>query len=439
MKPFASFQTGGFRRCLGAALGLIALGLATAKADTFDLMNGATVEGTLLENNAAAKTLTLEFTLGGNLVKRTVPYATVHAITVNGVRTELTPKPGGGSGTAAASAGPATRTAAEVKALVAQTGGSDPEWLSKTRLNIPKTLDLDWPEPAPKGWNNQKNVGQFIWDIINPNDTRWEEGVKFMYHLMDLHKGDRAKHERVVKSLASMYFRFFQDYSRAAYWWQQTGVGPDDNDAVGLAECYWRLGNKQMALDLVEGSRFLRLGSIKLLGDMLETEKSLKMASDFVGVGGEAHEAWLLAGDSCRTAGRLEEAATYYQRVLDTPAEGNRAERQKKVQARATASLEALKLFELADLKQVRDGTYQDSSLGYEGQVQVGVTVRGGKIQSVKITQHKEKQYYSALTDVPDQILAKQGVKGVDATSRATITAEAIINATAKALAKGVP
>ena len=38
---------------------------------------------------------------------------------------------------------------------------------------------------------------------------------------------------------------------------------------------------------------------------------------------------------------------------------------------------------------------------------------------------------------VPAQIIAKQGVKGVDATSRATITGEAIINATAKALAQG--
>jgi uncharacterized protein with FMN-binding domain len=35
------------------------------------------------------------------------------------------------------------------------------------------------------------------------------------------------------------------------------------------------------------------------------------------------------------------------------------------------------------------------------------------------------------------QILLKQGAKGVDATSGATITSEAILNATLKALAKG--
>ena len=41
------------------------------------------------------------------------------------------------------------------------------------------------------------------------------------------------------------------------------------------------------------------------------------------------------------------------------------------------------------------------------------------------------------MTDTPEKILAKQSVKGVDATSSATITSEAIINATAKALAQG--
>jgi uncharacterized protein with FMN-binding domain len=41
------------------------------------------------------------------------------------------------------------------------------------------------------------------------------------------------------------------------------------------------------------------------------------------------------------------------------------------------------------------------------------------------------------MTDTPQKILAKQGVRGVDATSAATITSEAIINATAKALAGG--
>ena len=42
-----------------------------------------------------------------------------------------------------------------------------------------------------------------------------------------------------------------------------------------------------------------------------------------------------------------------------------------------------------------------------------------------------------SAADTPAKIIAKQGVKGVDATSNATITSEAIINGTAKALASG--
>jgi uncharacterized protein with FMN-binding domain len=87
-------------------------------------------------------------------------------------------------------------------------------------------------------------------------------------------------------------------------------------------------------------------------------------------------------------------------------------------------------------VNQIPDGSYTSTSLGYEGDLKVEVVVKDKRIESVRVVEHKEKQFYSALTDVPKQIIAKQGVKGVDATSRATITAEAIIHAAAKVLAK---
>jgi uncharacterized protein with FMN-binding domain len=70
--------------------------------------------------------------------------------------------------------------------------------------------------------------------------------------------------------------------------------------------------------------------------------------------------------------------------------------------------------------------------------VHIEVAVRGGRIESVKVTQHQEKQFYSAIAEVPRKIIEKQGLKGIDATSSATITSEAIINATAKALSGGM-
>jgi uncharacterized protein with FMN-binding domain len=417
---------------------LLTLGVTIAilRADTIELMNGAKVEGTVIENNADAKTVTVEFLLGGQKATRTVPHATVHAITVAGARTVLTPKAGQQGGTAKVAPTPA-----EIQQTIDRVGSTEPDWLDRTRLNYPDTLDLSWPADPPKPWNPQKNMGQYIWDVINPNTGRWEEGVKLMYLLLEKNKGDNDVRERIVLSLASMYFRFFQDYPRAAYWWKQAGIVADDNSAVSLAECYWRMGSKQMAIDLLEESRYVRLGAIKLYGDMGETQRAIKQADSYAKADGDGdpHEAWLLAGDACRLAGRAEEATAYYEKAISTPGSGQGAQRLQKVKNRAQANLAALKLFDLADVSKVKDGTYQDSSLGYEAQVEISVKVRGGKIEDLKVTQHREKQYYSSLTDVPAQIIAKQSVKGVDATSRATITGEAIINATAKALAKGAP
>ena len=69
-----------------------------------------------------------------------------------------------------------------------------------------------------------------------------------------------------------------------------------------------------------------------------------------------------------------------------------------------------------------------------------GITgiVKDGRIEDVRVTRHREKQYYSSITDTPKKIVERQSVAGIDATSSATITSEAIINATAKALADGL-
>ncbi len=393
-------------------------------ADTLELANGNKLEGKVLEENTTDKTLTVEFSLGGTVTKRTVPFSAVKAILSGGQRRA--------PGASAASAQP--KTPEDIRALIEKEGAAEPDWLKGARSNHPKTLDLTWPEKPPGGgWNNQKNLGQYIWDIVNPNNSRWREGVRLMHDLLADSPPEDVK-LRATKELANMYFRFFQDYARAAYWWQKAGVTVDDNPGIHLAECYWRLGSKEMALEFIKGAQYLSLDAIKLLGDLGETDRAVTMAEEY----GEA-EAWQQAGDACRLAGRIEEARKFYEKTVNAPATGQRAERQKRAQARAQASLDALNLIAAADVSKVRDGTYKDSSLGYEGQVEVSVKVSGGKIADVKVTNHKEKQYYSSLTDMPAQIIAKQGVKGVDATSRATITGNAILNATAKALAQGAP
>ena len=240
-----------------------------------------------------------------------------------------------------------------------------------------------------------------------------------------------------MRELGRMYQNLLQDYARAAFWWRQAGVGEgDDHAGVHLAECYWKLGNKPMALAQLEKTP-PTFSMIKLWADMGETQKALQMA-DANAHGEYGDIACIYAGDACRVAGQHAKALQYYKQVLTIPASGQAKKRIERNQQRARANIEAIQLFDTLDIARVPDGTYRDASLGYEAPVEVEVVVKAGRIESVRVTNHREKQFYAALSDTPAKIIAKQGVQGIDATSSATITSEAIINATAKALAKGM-
>jgi uncharacterized protein with FMN-binding domain len=328
-------------------------------------------------------------------------------------------------------------TRAQLDVLIEREGKTPPDWFKTTSLNYPQSLDLSWPERPEGGWNSQKNVGQFLWDVINPNPGRWREGVKLMHQLLTLHKDDPVKRERNMLTLGGMYHNLIEDYARAAFWYRAVGVEKDPEEyalsAVILAECYWRLGFTD------EAKKFLEkvpksTSHAKLLGDMGETDRAIEMAlSELPDPQGYVQ---LTAGDACRQAGRYDEALKFYQQVMEIelPAK-NPPGRLLKNRGRAQANIAAIRSFELFDLKKVPDGKYVASSLGYEAPIEVTVTVQRGRIDSVAVTKHREKQFYSAITDTPAKIIAKQHVMGVDTTSNATITSEAIVNATAKALA----
>ncbi len=328
-------------------------------------------------------------------------------------------------------------TRAELDALIDKLGKTPPDWFQATKLNYPQTLDLSWPEKPEGGWNNQKNVGQFIWDVINPNPGRWREGVKLMHQLLTTHQKDPVKRERIMLTLANMYHNLIEDYGRAAFWYRAVGVEKDPEEyarsAVILAECYWRLGYPDEAKALlakVPGG----LTHAKLLGDMGETDRSVEMAFQYPDEQGYAA---LTAGDACRQAGRYAEAITHYKQVLEIEIPANNPPGHLiRNHKRANANIEAIQSIELFDAAKVPDGRYTAASQGYEGPVEVAVSVQRGKITSINVTNHREKQFYSAMTDTPAKIIKKQHVKGVDTTSNATITSEAIVNATAKALAE---
>jgi uncharacterized protein with FMN-binding domain len=268
-----------------------------------------------------------------------------------------------------------------------------------------------------------------------------------MHHLLEVNQDDPQTTRRTMNELGRMYHDLLQDYARAAYWWQRAGVDKDSQfgrSGPHLAECYWRLGRRDMAVQLLDklskGTHGgVLMNCIKAWGDMGELQKAEAVANrlgpGYQRQGFSAGEVFLLMGDACRAAGRFSQAARYYERVVSEPA--NLKGRVDAAKKRAEANLEAIKLFEQSDVSRVADGKHRAESLGYEGPLEVEVEVQAHRIVDVRVTQHKEKQFYSALTDTPAKIIQKNGVKGVDTTSSATITSEAIINAAAKALASG--
>jgi uncharacterized protein with FMN-binding domain len=325
----------------------------------------------------------------------------------------------------------ADKPEAEVRALIKKIGSTPPEWFQATPLRFPKTLDLSWKETPGAPWDPSKNVGQFIWTTINENESRWKEGIRFLHYFLVLNQKDPELSKKAMNALAHMYHNLHQDWARAAFWWEQAG----ETNKIDLAHCYFKLGSKAMATPILNDYSYddtRHCNVARLWSEMGENDKALKMAleraEDIPDVG------FLAAADICRALGRSKEALGYYQKVLDkTTAE----EEFKQARERARASIEAVKLVDTLDLKRVPDGVYRDDSVGYSGQVFVEVSVAGGRISDVKVPRHTEKQWYSSITDTRRQILLKQGAKGVDATSGATITSEAILNATLKALAKG--
>lgn len=83
-----------------------------------------------------------------------------------------------------------------------------------------------------------------------------------------------------------------------------------------------------------------------------------------------------------------------------------------------------------------KDGTYEGTGKGKNGDVKVSVTVAGGKITDVKVGDHSETEGIAdkAIDEVPAAIVEKNGTEGVETASGATMTSQAIIDAVNQAL-----
>ena len=85
-----------------------------------------------------------------------------------------------------------------------------------------------------------------------------------------------------------------------------------------------------------------------------------------------------------------------------------------------------------------KDGSYTGEGQGKSGPVKVQVTVKAGKIASVKVLEQKETPmiWKGAEAGVIPAIVMANGTKGVATVSGATLSSKGIIAATNAALAK---
>lgn len=332
------------------------------------------------------------------------------------------------------------RSRADVERMISRAGRSKPEWWAASKLDFPATLRLEWPLSATgETWQPNLNPGQYLISVINPNPRQWQSGARLFHHMLTVNRARPEVLARVMDRLGHIYTYLLGDYARGAFWYRAAGKRgrPTGGQAIALARCYWELGNRAMAVDTLSPVSSPNSSVVQLWAEMGDLPRALKMA-DSVSGGRSAALVNLAAGHACRAHGDCARSRAYYEKVVN----GNRGRNRRQMEVyrrRAQSAIEALRVIEMLDLKQLRDGTYRAQALGYRGMVEVAVVIARHSITSVTVTRHREDWFFTSLTDVPRQIVEQQGLKGVDAVTGATVTSMAIVNATAKALGQALP
>jgi len=434
------------RLALTAALASLLFLVGRASADTLEMLNGATFEGKVLKETATE--ITFEAILGKARSSLTVAKAQVHAVTTGARRRVLNEKPAEPSAPDASmhtvttvpagadrpgrprrGTGPSVR---EIQATIDDAGRTPPDWWDSVPLSYPPTLNLEW-EKVSSEWDAQRNLGQYLFSVVDANESKFRAGARLFHHTLTINKDDKSKLHRSMTSLGHIYCDLLEDYARAAFWLQQADRmgGLNMVQRTQLAQCYWKLGSKQMAMAEIGKLRRYPITVIKLLAEMGELERAVRLALGVARSANAVDIGYLAAADAYRLNGHYKEAEVYYKKVLGMSRGSKRLQHNQK---RSGINLKAMKAFEALDVSAVPDGTYPGSSIGYSGNIEVSVTVKDGRIEALQVTDHRETRALGATVAIPRRITEKQRFN-VDAVTGATVTSDAIVSAAATALA----
>ncbi|PCJ61240.1 MAG: hypothetical protein COA79_06575 [Planctomycetota bacterium] len=323
----------------------------------------------------------------------------------------------------------------EINLLVEDMGTTSTDWYNSIELNYPKTMLTKWEKY--RGWNNQKVPNHYKMDIINPNEERWKEGTKFFHYLVRVNDDNKDGLIKSLNELASCYGDLLLDFPRGIYWFKKSlSLRNSYPIRTSLAYYYWKLGSKSLATKTLHRIKVdhTKYGSlIRLLTNMKEYERAIKLKK-------RRMRRWpgttrLALAQLFRKKNELEKSIDHLNQILELKSRNKN--RYKKIKILAKENLMAIQRYQKIEKNKLPDGIYYGSSLGFdEKSLTVEVKIKDNKFTSIIVKDHKEKQFYSSLVDIPSQILKSQSLQSVDAISGATLTSDAILNATIKSFTK---
>ncbi|MDP6629353.1 MAG: FMN-binding protein [Kiritimatiellia bacterium] len=332
------------------------------------------------------------------------------------------------------------QTRAEVDARVAEAGRTQPDWWGSVGLDYPAELRLDWPEPREEQrWEPRRNPGQYLTGVVYQDPRLWRSSARLFHHMLTVNEDRPAVRARIMGQLGHIYASLLADHARGAFWIRsaaEAGVRPYQQ-TVELAQCYQALGSREMAVDVLAGLEHANSSAVLAWAQLGELARALAVA-DAAAVGRQAAQAYLAAGQACRWHRDYARSKAAFGKVVGGALRGGRR-RTELYRRCASEAVASLSLLEQLDLKGLNDGTYRAQATAYRGDVDVAVEVKNHAIASVKVLDHREDWFFTALESIPAQIVERQGFEEVDAVTGATVTSVAIINAAAKALGAASP
>ncbi len=332
------------------------------------------------------------------------------------------------------------QTRAEVEALVAEAGRTQPDWWASVPLVCPAQLRLDWPDPREEQrWEPRRNPGQYLTGVVYQEPELWRSTARLFDHMLTVNEARPAVRARIMDGLGHIYTSLLGDHARGAFWLRSAaGAGlPSARQTVELAQCYQALGSREMALEMLAGLERANSSAVLAWAQLGELTRALE-AADAVAVGRQEAQVYLAAGQACRWHGDYARSKDYFGRIVSKTSWGGRL-RTERYHRCAGDALASLRLMERLDLKRLKDGTYRGQSTGYRGDVAVSIAVKHHRIVSVRVVDHREDWFFTSLESVPSQIVERQCFEGVDAVTGATVTSVAIMNAAARALGAASP